>query len=425
MSTQTQHTQANLRSMAARTLLKVAYAESKDMMCGWFRHVRIQHRVAMITRRRRAQSTLSHMQYHTQWCRALRRKGAEILQRKRGKGLRRAFAMWTRKAKIFSHISDLASLSCRILVNLSRAPHLVTVTNLDPSKYLRAYYMRERTAFCSWLAYATRRLHLRHTARRVVSRMLRCRHAKTVHAWRRICGVKNSRDMTRITMRLRNLNARREIRASAHALAGWNMLAHDARMDARLAARFAARRLTATMQWCVDWWVLFVGCRVSEQHLQSSHLGFSQHVCSALQGHSPREVGSSSATQSKMGTGGARWSMLGGSRGGREGGGEGRGAYCESESTLSEPMTQFSQRHCSHMSALSAAVMHARPLSTTWVGEEGRGKQACDLSEVPLTQLSRRSFDCDLRGGGGGDAERDSLQILSFSDDESISEDSS
>ena len=75
------------------------------------------------------------------------------------------------------------------------------------------------------------------------------------------------------------------------------------------------------------------------------------------------------------------------------------------------------------MSELSAAVMHARPLSTTLVGEEGRGKQACDLSEVPMTQLSRRSLDRDLRGGGGGDA--DSLQILSFSDDESISEDSS
>ena len=54
------------------------------------------------------------------------------IHRKHHQRLAQAFATWTRKAKIFSHISDLASLSCRVLVNLSRAPHLVTVTNLKP-----------------------------------------------------------------------------------------------------------------------------------------------------------------------------------------------------------------------------------------------------------------------------------------------------
>ena len=78
------------------------------------------------------QQGFSCLQQYMQAAAVRRNRTADIVFRHSQRRCNISFAIWTRKAKIFSHISDLASLSCRILVNLSRAPHLVTVTNLDP-----------------------------------------------------------------------------------------------------------------------------------------------------------------------------------------------------------------------------------------------------------------------------------------------------
>ena len=65
--------------------------------------------------------------------------------------------MWTRKANVYAHISDLASLSCRVLVNWPNAPQYVAVTNLDPARFLRACYKRERECFLKLRGYALKK----------------------------------------------------------------------------------------------------------------------------------------------------------------------------------------------------------------------------------------------------------------------------
>ena len=96
----------------------------------------------------------------------------------------RAMSMWVRKAKLLSLVSDLTSLHCRVLLKLPGAPQFVGVSNLDPGKFLRAYYMRERSSLRTWCRVAKSKIYLRRRSLLVGARRRRWLALHCLRAWR-------------------------------------------------------------------------------------------------------------------------------------------------------------------------------------------------------------------------------------------------
>ena len=96
----------------------------------------------------------------------------------------RAISLWVRKAKLLSLVSDLTSLHCRVLIKLPGAPQFVGVSNLDPGKFMRAYYMRERSSLRTWRRVAKRKIDLRHSSMLVGARRRRFLALRCLRAWR-------------------------------------------------------------------------------------------------------------------------------------------------------------------------------------------------------------------------------------------------
>ena len=113
-----------------------------------------------------------------------RLRAAEAAHCKQKKLYAHTFGLWARKAKLFSHIADLASLSCRVIVNTASRPKFVTVTNLCPVRFLRAFYLRERRSFCRWRTFFVTRSGARHSYRMLVWKLRRCRMRTSFSAWR-------------------------------------------------------------------------------------------------------------------------------------------------------------------------------------------------------------------------------------------------
>ena len=146
--------QLNIRREIAEGRWFKVDSQSKLIGQHWFSTARLRRKGALITRRALLHGSFSRLVDYVEGVIVRRRRCTDLMRRKKQARCKAALGTWTRKARIFSHITDLASMSCRILVRRSCDSQLVTVTNLDPGKFLRAYYVRERQALRRWRHYA-------------------------------------------------------------------------------------------------------------------------------------------------------------------------------------------------------------------------------------------------------------------------------
>jgi hypothetical protein len=171
------------REIAEGRWFKVDHSQSKLIGQHWFSTARLWRKGASITRRALLHGSFSRLIDYVEGAVVRRRRCTDLMRRKTQARCKAALGTWTRKARIFSHITDLASLSCRILVRRSCDTHLVTVTNLDPGKFLRAYYVRERQALHRWRHYAQASRNLLYKNALLLLRMARLSLHRSMLHW--------------------------------------------------------------------------------------------------------------------------------------------------------------------------------------------------------------------------------------------------
>ena len=150
----------------------------------WFRIARTRQHGQVTTARSLARKSFVRLHSFVDTAVLQRLRAAEAAHCKQKKLCAHSFELWARKAKLFSYIADLASLSCKVLVNTASRPKFVTVTNLCPVRFLRAFYLRERRSFCRWRTFFVTRSGARHSYRMLVWKLRRCRMRTSFSAWR-------------------------------------------------------------------------------------------------------------------------------------------------------------------------------------------------------------------------------------------------
>ena len=181
------------REIAQGRLFKVDPSQSKLIGQHWFSTARLWRKGALITRRALLHGSFSRLVDYLEGAVVRRRRCTDLMRRQAQARCKAAFGTWTRKARIFSHITDLASLTCRVLVRRSSDSHLVTVTNLDPGKFHRAYYVRERQALHRWRHYAQASRYLLYKHALLLLRLARLSlHWSMLH-WRGVVDLRRRR----------------------------------------------------------------------------------------------------------------------------------------------------------------------------------------------------------------------------------------
>jgi len=102
-----------------------------------------------------------------------RHRASDLTLHMRALLVKRSMGIWVRKARLLSLVADMASLQARVLVSSHLDSAHVTITNLSPAKFLRAYYLRERQSLQTWRHVACRKQALRRMAMLVSSRRRR------------------------------------------------------------------------------------------------------------------------------------------------------------------------------------------------------------------------------------------------------------
>jgi len=177
------------RAMAKERLMKVEEQCIKLVGQHWLSTAKIWRKGQSITRKALLRGSFLRLVAYVEGAVVRRRRCTDLMLQHAQARCKSALGTWARKARIFSHISDLASLSCRILVRLSRASHLVTVTNLDPVKFLRAFYAREREALRRWRNHVQASRYLLHKHALLVLRLARLSLVRAFLRWVDLTGA--------------------------------------------------------------------------------------------------------------------------------------------------------------------------------------------------------------------------------------------